>query len=197
MADVYTVLFILLGILLTLPALLVALNLLLPGVTQRTQTRLAATPGKSFFLGVPVASAFILFVAITTQVNFGLIKAVGGIAAIVGMGIGTIGAAGMARLLADRLRPIARPNSELTHLIRGAVVYELACLFPIVGWFLFIPFASITVLGAAVFALLKWVPRPRIFTHQTTTVANNPVVNNPVVNNPVVNNPVAHVEVNR
>ena len=173
MADVYTVLFILLGILLTLPALLVAINLLLPAVTQRAQTRLTETPGKSFFLGIPVASAFLLFVAISSQVNFGLVKAVGGLVAVIGMGLGTIGAAGMARLLAERLRPIARPNSELTHLIRGAVVYELACLFPLVGWFLFIPLASITVLGAAVFALLKWVPQPHIVTHQTTTVTQN------------------------
>ena len=40
MADVYTVTFIIIGILLSVPALLVALNLLLPNVTQRAQTRL-------------------------------------------------------------------------------------------------------------------------------------------------------------
>lgn len=51
MADVYTVTFILIGIFLSLPALLVCLNLLMPGVTQRVQTGLVETPGKSFLLG--------------------------------------------------------------------------------------------------------------------------------------------------
>jgi hypothetical protein len=66
----------------------------------------------------------------------------------------------MARLLGQRLGSIAHPNSELTHLLRGAVVYEFACLFPIVGWFLFAPLVGITAVGAATFALLKWLPRP-------------------------------------
>ena len=54
MVDVYIVVYSLLGILICLPALLVALNLLMPQITVRIETRLGQTPGKSFFLGVPV-----------------------------------------------------------------------------------------------------------------------------------------------
>lgn len=161
MADVYTVTFSLIGILITLPGLLVLLNLVIPKVTERVQTRLVQTPGRSFVLGVAVTAALLLWIAITSQINFGPIQATAFIAAVLGMGIGTIGAAGMARLLGQRLAAVAGPSSELTSLLRGAVVYELACLFPIVGWFLFAPIVGVMLVGAAVFGLLGWLPRPR------------------------------------
>jgi hypothetical protein len=162
MTDVYIVVFTLLGILISLPALLVALNLLFPNVTTNTAARLSRTPGRSFVLGVPVTAAFLLWIAITSQVPFGLIRATSFLAAVIGMGLGTIGAAGMARVLGERLKPLSGPTSSLASLVRGAVVYELACLFPIVGWLLFIPLAGIMVMGAAVFGVLGWLPRTQI-----------------------------------
>ena len=159
MADVYTVTFLLIGILLSLPALLVAVNLLMPNVTRRVQMRLEQTPGRSFVLGVPMTAALALFVAIVGQLP-GVGQATAVIATVLFMGLGTIGGAGLARLLGEHIRPLAKPNSELTNLVRGAVVYELAALVPIVGWFLFIPLAGIMVVGAAVFALANWLPKP-------------------------------------
>jgi hypothetical protein len=164
MTDVYIVVFTLAGVLISLPALLVALNLLLPKVTANTAERLAKTPGRSFVLGVPVTAAFLLWIAVTSQVPFGPIRATAFLGAVAGMGLGTLGAAGMARVLGQRLKPLSGPASALSDLIRGALLYELACLFPIVGWFLFIPLAGVTVIGAAVFGLLGWLPRPQVQT---------------------------------
>lgn len=158
MADVYTVTFSLIGILLSLPALLVAVNLFMPGVTQRVQTRLEQTPGRSFVLGVSMTAAFALFIAVTSQFP-GAGQALAIIVAVLFMGLGTIGGAGLSCLLGERIRPLARPNSRLTNLVRGAVVYELAALVPIVGWFLFIPLAGIMAVGGASFALVKWLPK--------------------------------------
>ncbi|MCA9935901.1 MAG: hypothetical protein H6662_05140 [Ardenticatenaceae bacterium] len=159
MADVYTVLFTLIGMLISLPGLLVALNLLLPKAAQRTQTRLQTTPGKSFALGLVVTAVLAFFILLFRNGGGpGQFLAIS--TAVLGMGLGTIGAAGMSRLLSEKLAPISQPYSELKNLLRGAVVYELACLFPIVGWFLFAPLVGITVLGAAAFALLNWLPRP-------------------------------------
>ncbi len=172
MTDVYIVVFTLIGILLSLPALLVALNLLLPKVTTNTATRLSKTPGRSFVLGVPVTAAFLLWITITSQIPFGAIRATAFLVAIVGMGLGTLGAAGLARMLGERIKPLSGPSSNLTSLVRGALVYELACLFPIVGWFLFIPLAGITVIGAAVFGVLGWLPRPQIQQTEQVTPTN-------------------------
>jgi hypothetical protein len=159
MADVYIVTLSLLGILLSLPALLVALNLLLPQATAGAAARLERTPGKCFLLGVPVTAAFLLYVAIAAQLPFGPLRATAWLAGFAGMGVGTLGAAGMARLLGTRLASLAGPASPLASLVRGALVYELACLVPIVGWFLFAPLVGVTVVGAAVFGLLHWLPR--------------------------------------
>ncbi len=162
MVDVYIVVYSLLGILICLPALLLALNLLMPQVTNRIETRLEQTPGKCFFLGVPVTAAFLLWIAITANVPNGVVRGTAFVAAFVGMGLGTLGAAGMSRLLASRVSLLANPSSEAMNWLRGAVLYELACLFPIVGWFLFAPIVGITVLGATVFGLLGWLPRPAV-----------------------------------
>lgn len=159
MADVYTVTFIIIGILISVPALLVGLNLLMPGVTIRTQVRLRETPGKSFWLGAVLTAVLLITILITAQIPgpgqafaFGLV--------VVGMGLGSLGAAGMARLLGERIRPLAKPNSDMMNLLRGAILYELACLVPFVGWFIFAPLVGMTVLGAAVFALIGWMPKP-------------------------------------
>jgi len=170
MVDVYIVVYSLLGILICLPALLLALNLLMPQITARSEARLERTPGKSFFLGVPVTAAFLLWIAITANVPIGVVRGTAFVAAFVGMGLGTLGAAGMSRLLAKRITLI-NPSSEAMNWLRGAVMYELACLFPIVGWFLFAPIVGITILGAAVFGLLGWLPRPTV--SEQITVAGN------------------------
>lgn len=169
MADVYTVTFIIIGILISVPALLVAFNLLMPAVSQRAHARLDQTPVKCFFLGLPVTGFITLYTLTAFQANVGLLQTSAFMAAVGGLGIGAIGGAGMARLLAARLTPLASPNSRLMNLLRGAVVYELACLVPFVGWFLFIPIAGLTAIGAAVFALLGWAPRP-VATHPLTAV---------------------------
>ena len=170
MVDVYIVVYSLLGMLICLPALLLALNLLMPQATRRIETRLEQTPGKSFFLGVPVTAVFLLWIAITANIP-GLGQASAFLAAFIGMGLGTVGAAGLSRLLARRVTLLSSPSSEVLNLLRGAVIYELACLFPIVGWFLFAPVVGITVLGAATFGLLGWLPRRAV--SEPVAVASN------------------------
>lgn len=159
MADVYIVVFTVIGILLSVPALIIAVNLLMPRITKRAQARLSQTFGKSFALGLPISGVLLLWVVITSQIGNGLIQATAFIVAIIGMGLATIGASGMARLLGERIGNRSSPHSEMHNLVRGSVVYLLACLTPIVGWFLFVPIASIAIVGAATFGLLNWMPK--------------------------------------
>ena len=154
MTDVYIVVFTLIGILLSLPALLVALNLLLPNVTRHAAARLDHHPSQSFGVGLFVTSVFLAFIIISANIAFGPIRAMSFFATFIGMGLGTLGAAAMSRLLGERLTKLSHPASELTNLVRGAVVYELACLFPLVGWFVFIPIVGVMVMGAAALGLL-------------------------------------------
>lgn len=154
MTDVYIVVFTLIGILLSLPALLVALNLLMPHVTRHAAARLDLHPYQSFGVGLFVTSLFLAFILITANIAFGPIRAMSFFATFTGMGMGTVGAAALSRLLGQRLTQLSHPTSELTNLVRGALVYELACLFPLVGWFVFIPLVGVAVMGAAALGLL-------------------------------------------
>lgn len=176
MADVYTVLFISLAILTTFPALLVALNLLFPHLISSVESRLTHTPAKSLFLGVPVVCAFALGIAATASAGAGPVRALAFIGGTLAMGLGTIGAAGLARLLATRLQPISPAASPLAQFTRAAVVFELACLFPIVGWFLLLPIATVGMMGAATFALLRGVARGN---PQLSAVGNQITVGQP------------------
>jgi hypothetical protein len=106
------------------------------------------------------------------QASAGLLQTSAFIMTFLGLGLGAIGGAGMARLLGSRLTAIADPNSKLTNLVRGALVFEFACLVPIVGWFMFIPLAGITGIGAAAFALLGWIPRPKVTSNQSTVISH-------------------------
>jgi hypothetical protein len=159
MADVYAVTFTLIGILLSVPALLIALNLLFPRTTGVAYERLKYTPVRSFILGLVVLLAFLFWIVVTAQAGQSLVQATAVLAAAAGMGVGSLGGAGMARLLAEKLGDIAAPASHLTHLLRGALLFEFACLVPLVGWFVFLPLAGTAALGAAVFGLIGRSPR--------------------------------------
>ena len=123
------------------------------------------TPGWSFFMGVPVTAAVGLWIAIASASGIGPLIGTAWLMGFAWMALGTIGAAGLSRVLGERLSALSAPTSNLTTLVRGAVVYELACIFPIVGWFFFAPLVGVTVVGAAVYGLLGWEPRG---SHQST-----------------------------
>ncbi len=155
MADVYTVTFILIGMLLSLPGLLIGINLLLPKTAERIEARIAEKPGRNLFIGIPVTAAFALWIALASSTGSGILRGSAFLAGGVWMALGTIGAAGLARMLGNRLKPLASPTSELTNLLRGAVVFEFACLFPLVGWFVFAPIVGMMLVGASVSSIRR------------------------------------------
>lgn len=159
MADVYAVVFFLIGLFLSVPALLLALTLLLPRVTERAEIRLRRTPVKCFFAGLPILGFVLLFFGAASGAG-GVVAGLGFIVLGLGMAAGSIGGAGMMRLLSGKLGRLAG-DTPWKNMLRGAFIFELACLVPVVGWFVFLPLIATTTLGAAAFALVGWVPRPR------------------------------------
>src|SRR5688500_17323695 len=119
MADVYIVVFTVIGILISFPGLAAALNLLLPRATTAAYLRLAYTPGRTFVVGLPVTGLFSLFIIITANINFGPIRALAFIAALIMMGFGALGAAAMARLMGERIDAINQSGSPLRNLVIG------------------------------------------------------------------------------
>ncbi|NKQ37278.1 MAG: hypothetical protein HF973_16885 [Chloroflexi bacterium] len=179
MADVYTVLFIVIGILISVPALLVALNLLMPQVTERAARRLDKSPGKSFAVGLPVTAVLLFWSLANFESNVGLLQTSAFIILFLWMALGAIGGAGVSRLLGRRIAPLSDNHSDIHFLLRGAIVYELAALVPFVGWFIFAPIVGIMAVGAAVLAVFG--KRYPVSGNQYSVIGDQPSV--PVTDN--------------
>lgn len=160
MADVFAVFGTLLAIGLALPGLLLTWRLLLPTLAGRAEQRLAQTPWRCFFLGAGFLAGYLIPVTLLFNLPWGGFKAMGFLAVMLLLAFTSLGAAGLAGLMGQRLHHLGLTGSVAGATLRGAVALELAAVFPIIGWFVFIPLTFITVLGAALFALLGWMPQP-------------------------------------
>ena len=168
MTDVYIVTLSIIGFLITSPGLAAAVNLFFPRVTEAAYLRITATPVKSFLVGLGVTAITIVWVAVLNSAG-GPLQGIGIASAVLWLGLLTVGASAMARLLGARLAGMLSA-SELGNIIRGAVIYELASLVPLVGWFLFTPLMSCMAVGAALFGLVRWAPRPRVPAPETAAL---------------------------
>jgi len=163
MADVYAVFGTLLALGIAFPGLLAGSWLLFPGPIARARVRIAATPVRSFFFGLAAVVLTAIPVALLNALPLGITKLAGTLIIFGAFGVATLGAAAVADEMGDRLREQGPPSlSRAGAFLRGAVALELAASFPIVGWFLVIPGVLLAGYGAGVFALLRWLPGPRL-----------------------------------
>lgn len=170
MADISAIFFIILIIGVAYPALLTAWWLLFPAAVDRARLRLERTPGKSFWLGLAVFFAFLILILILMSLPSGVLKFMGWVMIALMLTFSSLGAAGLAARFAERLNRLGSFSPLGAH-VRGALVIELASFFPILGWFIFFPIATITTLGASAFALLHWMPRTTSAAVQTESVS--------------------------
>jgi len=168
MADISAIFFILLIISIAFPSMLTVWWLLFPFVIQRAQTRIEKTLSQSFWLGLVIVIALTIPIIILLALPFGPAKFLGWILLAASLAFSSIGSAGIAAHLGNRLTQ----QSNVTPLggfIRGAVVLELATFFPVIGWLFLWPIMLITAFGATGFALLNWKPREKIVNKETST----------------------------
>lgn len=169
MADISAIFFILLIVGTAFPAMLAAWWLLFPTLIARAQARVEKTPVQALWMGLIILIGLTIPTVILLALPFGVAKFIGWILLAAALAFSSIGSAGIAAHLADRL---AR-HSNVTALggfIRGAILLELAAFFPVIGWLFVWPLLLIEAFGAAGFALLNWMPRERTSTPATTTL---------------------------
>jgi hypothetical protein len=158
MADISAIFFILLIIGMSYPALLTAWWLLFPSTVERARLRLDRTPWQSFWLGGVVLAVLVTPTVILLALPFGPAKFLGWILIALTLAFSGLGAAGLAARFGEEVSRLS-PVSGLGAFIRGAIILELASFFPVIGWFIFFPLATVATLGAAAFALLRWLPK--------------------------------------
>jgi hypothetical protein len=160
MADISAIFFVLLILGVAFPAMLTAWWLLFPSVVERARLRVERTPMQSFWMGLVVLLAAGVPTFILLALPFGPAKFVGWITLAASLALSTIGSAGLAAHLGNRL---ARQSNypAMSAFVRGSVVLELAAFFPVLGWFFIWPLMLIMAFGATGFALLNWIPREK------------------------------------
>ncbi len=168
MADISAIFFILLILGIAFPAMLTAWWLLFPSVIVRAQTRVEKTLPHTFWLGLVLVIALGIPILILLALPFGPAKFAGWILLAAALAFSSVGSAGIAAHLANRLAQHGHV-SGLGAFVRGAVILELTAFFPVIGWLLLWPFLLITALGATGFALLNWMPREKTQISSATT----------------------------
>ncbi len=159
MADVSAIFGILLTLGIVFPGLLTAWWLLFPATVERARLRLDHSPWSCFWLGGVITAVLVVPVVILLALPIGPAKLAGWGLIFLTLTFASLGAAGLAAKMALRLQ--ARGENTVVSpgaFVRAAIALELAAAFPVIGWFVLIPLAIVTALGATVFALLRWVP---------------------------------------
>ena len=117
-----------------------------PGATQRFSTALRERNLLSFFAGIPVLAAFGLGGALLQShpapsflllIVFGIVLLLAFAAAAEDIGRRLFWATG-------------KEGSRAAHLAAGWIVFAFGALFPVVGWFLVLPYVSLSGLGSLV-----------------------------------------------
>ena len=172
MADISAIFFILLILGVAFPAMLTAWWLLFPSLVARSQLRVEKTLTRTFWMGLVIVVVLAVPIVVLLALPFGPAKFLGWILLAVSLALSSIGSAGIAAHLADRL--VQHSNvTALGGFVRGAVVLELAAFFPVIGWFFLWPLLLTTAFGATAFALLNWLPREKTQLSSATASASH------------------------
>ena len=172
MADISAIFFILLILGVAFPAMLTAWWLLFPPVVARSQVRVEKTLTRTFWMGLVLVIALAIPIIILLALPFGPAKFLGWVLLAASFSLSSIGSAGIAAHLANRLAQQSNV-SALGAFVRGAVLLELAAFFPVIGWLFLWPLLLVTAFGATAFALLNWLPREKTQISSTTPSASH------------------------
>jgi hypothetical protein len=162
MSDMIAIFNILLITGLAFPGMLVTWLLLFPTLVERAHKRVERTPGATFWMGLAGTILIAIPIAILLALPFAPAKFLGWVGICLALTFASFGAAGIAALMGSRARRAKPDMSEMATFVWGAVAFELAAVFPVLGWVIVIPLGILTSMGAAIFALFNWVPKAQV-----------------------------------
>ncbi len=143
------------GIGLSTWALVVAMSLIMPGKTKASHLALRDSTWKSLISGTIILLTVGVFsFAMATGPNPPA-KLLGTFILLWLLSHSAIGAAGLARLAAERVATMDNGMSQYRALVRGAGFLVVAGFLPFLGWFVFAPLMLIAATGAGFVAVFK------------------------------------------
>ncbi len=140
-------------VILSLTSLVVTVALLLPNVSQKSASSLTNHPWKSLLLGIlggiPALIAIAMF-----RAPVPLLKLGGVVLGLMVLAVGTIGGAGLALRLGEQIGEMSGARTSLGSLVRGGILFSLAALFPLIGWYIIAPISALCAFGAGLQSLM-------------------------------------------
>lgn len=117
-------------------------------------------PGTAVYVGlVTVLLMTVIGLAIYALPN-PITKVVGLTILMTMLGLAGLGGSGIARLISERIRNEDPDVKALPAMVRGSLYLTLACLLPLLGWFLIVPGLLVVGAGAGVQAIFMRTPEP-------------------------------------
>lgn len=153
-ADVLAVVFVLIGLFLAVPAFQLVCRAMWPRFEEQSRKRFEQTPIRTVIVGMIVAVPLVAPALGLLQVDGGT-RLIGLWWLATAMATALVGLSGLASRVGATL---PGPSDEVRPwwpMVKGSVALELACLVPILGWFLLFPLLLLAGAGATAFALIK------------------------------------------
>lgn len=136
----------------TLTGLLTATALLTPRTTEKACNALNVSPWRCFWRGMAMLALAILALVFLSIPN-PLIKLFGILMLLALAGVATLGGAGLAMLMGQRIGEMSGARTSFGCLVRGSLAYSVGLMFPLIGWYVLAPISLICAMGAGVTAL--------------------------------------------
>ena len=152
MADVFTVVFSVVAILMAVPAYWLMSRALFPRVAIQSRARFTDTPLRLLPLGLIVGSILVTPALVLVNLPYGPAKVIGVWMLAGSVALALSGAGGLATRIGDSISP---EDSAANRTLKGGLALELACLLPVLGWFIIPTLVLIAGFGAATLALVK------------------------------------------
>ncbi|MFN3650316.1 MAG: hypothetical protein ACK47B_12135 [Armatimonadota bacterium] len=159
MANVLTVVWFVIGFVVTHTAILVWANLMLPNPVERARERVERRPYLCGFVGLGIFALFFTLAVALLSSQVGGLQLLGWIVLSPMLVSAVIGGAGIARQLAARIRRTTGQERSIAALVGGALCTALPGWLPVVGWFIYFPVTAAISIGAGAMAIARRQPR--------------------------------------
>ncbi|MCS6862279.1 MAG: hypothetical protein NZT92_18395, partial [Abditibacteriales bacterium] len=121
---------------------------------RRARAQVLDHPWRCTGIGAAMAIGLLIALGMTAAPNGG-VKLMGLLLCFWFSAVMLVGAAGITRLMGERIEELGKPLTPFAALLRGSVIFSVALFFPIVGWLFIAPVVGMCALGAGASALLR------------------------------------------
>ena len=168
MADVWKILFLILGTQAVMVSYWLLAAALFPATLRRARAAYDQRSGRVTVTGLLVAVPTLLVGAGLLQGPHPLLKLIGGVLVSTPVALGLVGSAGLCDRIGAGLPGDADSRLPWRRVLRGGIVLSFAFVLPVIGWFVLLPWTLVSGVGASLGSLRR---RPAAAPQATTPAA--------------------------